>query len=43
MIISDIVNGKEKQWKNLQKVWELIHNEQAFKEYIRREVSAYLS
>ncbi len=43
VIISDIVNGKEKQWKNLQKVWELIHNEQAFKEYIRREVSAYLS
>jgi len=43
VIISDIVNGKEKQWKNLQKVWELMHNEKAFKEYIHSEVKAYFS
>ena len=43
VVISDIVNGKEKQWKNLQKVWELIYDEKAFKEYIRSEVKAYFS
>ena len=43
VVVSDMVNGKETQWKNLQKVWELVHNEKAFKEYIRIEVKAYLS
>jgi hypothetical protein len=43
VVVSDMVNGKETQWKNLQKVWELVHNEKAFKEYIRSEVKAYLS
>ena len=42
VVVSDIVDGKEKQWKNLQKVWELVHDEKAFKEYIRSEVNAYL-
>jgi len=37
-----MVNGKEKQWKNLQKVWELVHDEKAFKEYIRSEIKDYL-
>ena len=43
VVVSDIVNGQEKQWKNLQKVWELVHNEEAFKKYIRNEIKAYLS
>jgi len=43
VVVSDMVNGKEKQWKNLQKIWELVHNEEAFKEYIRNEIKAYLS
>ena len=43
VVISDTVKGKETQWKNLQKVWELVHNEEAFKNYIRDEVKAYLS
>jgi plasmid maintenance system antidote protein VapI len=38
-----MINGKEQQWKNLQKVWELVHNEKAFKEYIHKEIKAYLS
>ena len=42
VVVSDIVNGKEKQWKNLRKVWELVRNEEAFKEYIRTEIKAYL-
>ncbi len=43
VVVSDIGNGKEKQWKNLQKVWELVHNEEAFRKYIRDEIKAYLS
>jgi len=42
VVVSDIVNGKEQQWKNLQKVWELVRNDKAFKEYIRTEIKAYL-
>ena len=42
VVVSDIVNGKETQWKNLQKVWELVRNDKAFKEYIRTEIKAYL-
>jgi len=41
VVVSDMINGNEKQWKNLQKVWELVHNEEAFKKYIRDEVKAY--
>ncbi len=43
LIVSDIVKGKEKQWKNLLKIWELILDEEAFKEYIRSEIKEYLS
>ncbi len=43
VVVSDIVGGKETQWKNLQKVWELVHNEAAFKKYIQNEIEAYLS
>jgi thiol-disulfide isomerase/thioredoxin len=43
VVISDMVNGKETQWKNLQKVWELVHQQKAFKDYIRDEVRSYLS
>jgi len=42
VVVSDMVNGKEKRWKNLQKVWELVRDEKAFKEYIKSEITAYL-
>lgn len=42
VIISDVVQGKEKRWKNLQKVWELLHKEKDFKTYVRDETIAYL-
>jgi hypothetical protein len=43
VVVSDTQNGKEKQWKNLQRIWELVHNDGAFKTYIRDEIKAYLS
>jgi hypothetical protein len=42
VIISDVVQGKERRWKNLQKVWELIRQENDFKTYVKNETVAYL-
>lgn len=42
VIISDVTQGKEKRWKNLQKVWELIRQENDFKTYVKNETIAYL-
>ena len=42
VIVSDMVNGKERRWKNLEKVWELLGNEKAFKDYVKEEIKAYL-
>ncbi|MDY6972939.1 MAG: nitrophenyl compound nitroreductase subunit ArsF family protein [Thermodesulfobacteriota bacterium] len=43
VVISDVVKGKERQWKNLQRVWELVRSDETFKKYIRDEIRAYLS
>jgi len=42
VVVSDFRQGKQKRWKNLQKVWELVHNEEAFGKYIKQEVQEYL-
>ena len=42
VILSDQVNGKEKSWKNLDKVWTLLRDERKFIEYIRTEVRTLL-
>lgn len=42
VIISDVRNGKESSWKNLEKVWQLLGDQNKFKEYIQAEVKASL-
>jgi RNase H-fold protein (predicted Holliday junction resolvase) len=42
VILSDRKNGKEIQWKNLEKIWTLLHDETKFIEYINSEVKSYL-
>jgi thiol-disulfide isomerase/thioredoxin len=42
VIVSDMVQGKEQRWKNLQKVWELLRSEKEFKAYVKSETAAYL-
>jgi thiol-disulfide isomerase/thioredoxin len=42
VVLSDLVDEKEKRWNNLEKVWQLIGNDQGFKDYIVKEVKAYL-
>jgi len=40
VIISTIKDGKEASWKNLDKIWELVHEEGKYREYIKSEVKA---
>jgi len=42
VIVSDVVQGKENRWKNLKRVWEQLRDEQAFKDYVQKEVRQYL-
>jgi hypothetical protein len=41
VIVSDWRNGKELRWKNLEKVWEFLGNETAFKKYVIDEIQVY--
>jgi hypothetical protein len=42
VVLSDVRNGKEAKFKNLDKVWTLLRDESAFKTYVRDEVKASL-
>lgn len=42
VILADIREGKQTRWKNLEKVWELLHDKSAFRAYIQAEINAYL-
>ena len=42
VIISDMTGEVEKRWKNLEKVWELVLDEDVFKGYVVDEIKAYL-
>ncbi len=35
-------NGQQTKWKNCDKVWELLHDETAFKKYVQTEVASFL-
>ncbi len=42
VIVSTIKDGKESSWKNLDKIWQLVHEESSYRAYIRNEVKACL-
>lgn len=42
VVLSDRYGGQERTWKNLERVWELLSDEPAFKDYIASEVGAAL-
>ena len=39
LIISELINGEEKSWKNLDKIWILIGDEEKYIEYIKTELN----
>ncbi|HUV29983.1 MAG TPA: nitrophenyl compound nitroreductase subunit ArsF family protein [Acidobacteriota bacterium] len=42
LVISDVVNGEQARWKNLQGVWQYLGDKAAFLKYVETEVRAYL-
>jgi len=42
VVVVDSVNGTQVRWKNLEKVWPLLKDDQAFIRYIQDEVRGYL-
>lgn len=42
LIICDMKNGKQTRWKNLSKIWQLLHNKQDFLKYVQDEITAYM-
>ena len=42
IIVSEVMNGNETRWKNLDKIWQLLQNHPEFKKYIKNEINMYL-
>jgi hypothetical protein len=42
VILSDVKDGKELRWLNLDKIWKLLNDDKAFQEYIIKEIKGYL-
>lgn len=42
VILSRVVDGKETEWKNLQKIWELLNSKEKFSEYIVSEIKTFM-
>lgn len=43
LILSKVINGKEGEWKNLDKVWHLVGDEEAFITYVQKEIESFRS
>lgn len=43
LILSRVRNGREVQWKNLDKIWELVHDKDKFINYVQAETSAFIN
>lgn len=43
VILSEVVDGREVRWKNLEKVWTLLRDEAAFRQYVHAEVASFLA
>ena len=42
IILSELKGGKETRWKNFDKIWLLVRDEDAFNQYVASEISAWL-
>jgi len=42
VVVSEMKDGKEVRWKRLDKVWDLLGDQQAFMKYVDEEVRGYL-
>jgi hypothetical protein len=42
LVICNMEDGQQVEWKNLAKVWQLLRNKDAFVKYVQDEILAYL-
>jgi hypothetical protein len=42
LIISEVKDGKEVRWKNLEKVWQYVRDEEKFDAYVKDEIAGWL-
>ena len=42
LVLVEMQNGKQIRWKNCEKVWELLHDKDAFQSYVQNEVRTFL-
>jgi len=42
VVVSEVKDGREVRWKNLDQVWQLLRDPEAFQGYVEREVKAFL-
>jgi len=41
VVVSEVRGGKEVRWENLDKVWDLLEDDSAFKKYVQDEVRSF--
>lgn len=41
LVLSDTRDGRQTQWKNLDRVWDLLNDESGFVEYVQKEIKAW--
>ena len=42
VVLVNMIDNKQQEWKDLQKIWDLVGDEWGFKDYVRNEAVAYL-
>lgn len=43
LVVVKMEHGKQVKWKNLEKIWELVGDEEAFIKYVQSELTAFMS
>jgi hypothetical protein len=43
LILSEVRGGKQTEWKNLDKVWELLQDKEAFVKYVQEELRTFMA
>ncbi len=42
VVVSEMKDGREVRWKNLDQVWPLLRDQEAFTQYVEKEIKAFL-
>ena len=42
VVVAEVSGAETVEWKNLHKVWQLVHEKEAYFDYIRTEVQPFL-